>query len=141
MPFSNYDITIEVTVEDVRTAFGEADATAIDDALIKQKIDEEKLIVASQLPDDLADLAIPESVWEDGIEMLIRRRVARGSWHASPTAVRKQALDSAVSYDIQGFRGRLNNNVEEAEQILGLDPGGDSAAFIDVTGSMLDGEL
>lgn len=135
MPFSEYDINPTVTVSDVRTAFGDADATSIPDATIEQKIEEEELIVSAQLPDDLDELEVPEGAREEAVEMLIKRRAARESWHSSPTAVRKQALDSAVSYDVQSFRGRLNDNVEEAYAVLGLDRGGDRAAFVDATGS------
>lgn len=135
MPFSEYDIDPTVTVADVRTAFGDANADPIPDDTIEQRLDEEKLIVSAQLPDDLTDLEVPEGAREEAVEMLIRRRAARESWHSSPTAVRKQALDSAVSYDIQSFRGRLNSNVEEAYAILGIDRDSTSAPIVDATGS------
>ena len=146
MPFSSYEIDPQVTIDDVHTALGEADGSAIPDETIRQKIEEEMLIVASHLPANLDELAIPKnagemdeadviSIREDGVEMLIRRRVARGSWHSSPTTVRKQALDMTVSYDIQSFRGRLNDNVEDAYDILGIPRGGSSAPFSDATGS------
>lgn len=137
MPFSDYpEINPTVTVEEVRTAFGGADASVIPDATIQLKIDEEMLIVAAHLPDDLDQLEVPESQWEAAVEMLIRRRVAEASWQATPTKVRKQALDASVSYDIQGFRAKLENNIDDAYDVLGIarDDGG-SAAIADATGS------
>lgn len=136
MAFDDYDITIEVTVDEVRTALTEIDASTIPNATISQKIEEEKLIVEAELPDDLDELATSSP--KAAIEMLVRRRAARHSWHSSPTEVRQQALDAARSFDTQAFRGHLNDAVEEAYAVLGLDRDGSSAAIVDATTSMFD---
>ena len=137
MPFSEYNLTINVTVDDVKMAFTGlgANADVFADESIQQKIDEESLIVSAKLPDDLNDLCIPESMWEEAIEMLVRRRAARGTFTASPTVVSKQALDARVSYDVQAFRGRLRDSVEEAEEMMCLHTGGSSAGIAEATGS------
>lgn len=138
MVFDDYEFEIDVTIADVRTALTDVNATTLPDETIQQAIDEETLIVKAELPDSVESLAVDRDDAKAAVEMLIRRRAARGSWHSSPTEVRQQALDAARSYDAQAFRGRLNDNVDEAYAILGLDRDGTSAAFIETTTSQFD---
>lgn len=128
---------IDLTPDDVRTSLNEIPAKMIPDDVITGAIDDERVVLGSELP--------PEDEWgekpyadvtDERVELLWKRRAAREAFHASPTEVRRQALDAVVSYDIQAFRGRLNSKVRKAYEVLGLPQQGSSAAFVDATGHL-----
>ena len=121
----------DVTIDDVRLALDDIDASALADEVVESAISDEEVIVGAMLPDDWEDH--PDDYPEELVAKYIKFRAAHRSFHSSPVEVRKQALDAAVSYDIQSFRGRLTTNVQEIEDLLFPDLDGNTAAFVDVT--------
>lgn len=120
----------DLDADAIRTELNEIPAEMIPDGVIESAIADEEVVVAAELPDqsEWGSEEYPD-ISEDAVALLWKRRAAREAFHASPTEVRRQALDAVVSYDIQAFRGRLNKKVEKAYDILGLARGGSSAAF------------
>lgn len=124
-------LDIDLDPDDVRKILSEIDAEQLSDKVLAQSINDESVIVAAMLPDDWEDH--PDDYPPELVELYVKRRAARESWNQSPTEVRKAALDASVSYDIQAFRGRLNNRVDEIEAILFPDLDGSTAAFVTAT--------
>lgn len=124
-----------VTVEDVRAILNEIDANQLPDSAIQAAIDDEETVVDAMLPPDWEnaydDLTTAQT--EDLVAVYVKRRAAREGFNNSPMIARKQALDAVVSYDVQSFRGRLNDRVDEIEEILFPGHGGEHAAFVDAT--------
>lgn len=120
-----------VTVSDVRQALNEIEADAIADSTIQNAIDDREIAVGTDLP----------AGWEDDPEITVRHvdnivkhEAKRQAFNSAPTEVRVQALDAAVSLDIQAFRGQLRRDIERAWAAIGQDRGGSSSPFIDATG-------
>lgn len=119
-----------VTVSDVRTELAEIDADALPDSTIQSAIDKKEIEVGSALPDDWES---DDEITQRHVDNIITQEAKRKAFNSAPTEVRTQALDAAVSFDVQAFRQQLKDDVADAWSAIGKDKGGSSAAFIDAT--------
>lgn len=119
-----------VTVADVRTALQEVDADAIPDSTIQAAIDDTEIHVGPNLPDDWES---DDEITSRHVDNIVKHEAKKQAFNSAPMEVRVQALDAAVSMDIQAFRRQLTEDVEKAWSAIGHHRGGNSAAFIDAT--------
>lgn len=111
--------SITVTADDIRTELDEIDADRLEESTIQRRIEDAEIEVEAALPSDW-QTDTHEEITTERVEMLVRRIAARDAFHSSPMKVREQALDAVVSWDIQSFRGRLNDRVSKAWELIGL---------------------
>jgi hypothetical protein len=120
-----------VTTDDVRTALAEVDEAFVPETTIYQKIGDAEFDVNFQLENYGIDT---HEVKQKAFDLCVRAVAARQAWNSTPAEVRRQALDTVRSYDLQEMRHQLRRNEEEAWERLGIPADdGTSAAFVDVT--------
>lgn len=119
-----------VEIADVRTALNEIDAEAIPDSVITQKIDQSKLII----DDDVED----EVIGTDKYEFAVTQMAAYMAFNSSPAQTQKSAIDLSAEWDVASFLEYLENQRDQALEMVGATQGGTSAGFFKHTDGILD---